>query len=498
MLWVKKIKTWLYNSGRGSVSSTVNLSSIFAPIDLAFLRERINIKIKGQENGASNIPRSDTKDLDSVESEIISASNDALRTYVSEYQTQLAVFNQRIKQSREVLKDFEIINQLKATIGDMRALVQEKKSAIFNQESSIEALSGEIANFREYHGLGHRTPVPGDSGKIFFKIAFAGLLEIALTAALIRDAGDLFTVASIATVFFFLNILVVFFLFCRFYKFKNANARGMPNIPLRFVGYCSLVVYLFYVVFLNLLFSHLRAVSSELERMLIENPDSYMVIFQSVGVIAFDEFKENLFVLPDVQSYALFILGLALSLYIFIQGYEYADKYPDYSNLLKRYNQEFDDFYNATEDTIKDFSNERDEGREKVQKLVERINISHENIPQFYIRAESLHHSFQQACSSLATSINVLLNEYREENIRHRNTPEPDHFKSHYFIQVPSVEKLSKELVPYPDKVIEDVNRYRDEIFVLFDKSIDEIKDLRRVLKESYPFKVGGMTNGST
>ena len=498
MDWIRKIKSWLFHSGRGSVTSTQNLASLFSPVDLHHLRERIRPKEKGKENGAANIPLASTQSLDSVESEIVSSANDALRTYVSEYQSQLIVYSERIKRSNEVLADFKMINQLKTTMGDMKALVQEKKSTIYNQESSIEALAGEISNFREDHALKHRVPTPSDTGKMFFKIAGAGLLEIALTAALIRDAGDLFTVASIATVFFILNILTVFFIFSRFMKYKNFNTRGRPNIPFRMLGYFSLVLYVAYATVINLLFSHLRAVSSELERMLMENPESYLVIFQSVGAIAFQQFKENLFLLPDIQSYALFALGLFLSLYILIQGYEYGDKYLGYAGLALRYQDELDDFYDATEATVADFSDARDQGLASAQKILDEINSSHKSIPQLFERAESLHNSFLHAFNSLSDSTNILLNEYREENIKNRTAPVPEHFKERYSLTLPKVEKLSPELVPYPSQMKEEISKYRDDIFLLFDAAIEEIRDLRRILNEKYPFKVESNLNRVT
>ncbi len=490
MDWITKIKSWLYHSGRGSVTSTQNLAGLFSPIDMHHLRERINPIGKGRERGAANIPSESTQSLDSVETEIVSAANDALRTYVKEYQSQLIVFSERIKRSAEILADFKIINQLKITMGDMKALVQERKSTIYNQESSIEALSGEISIFRAEHGLSHRLPIQADGAKMFFKIAAAGLVEIALTAALIRDSGDLFTVASIATVFFLLNILVVYFIFSRFIKYMNFNSHGRANIPVRMLGYAALVLYALYALVINLLFSHLRAVSAELERMLLESPDAYLTIFQSVGAIAFQQFMENHFLLPDVQSYALFALGLFLSLFILIQGYEHGDKYPGYAALASRYQEEFDDFSESTESTIADFTNARNDGLASAQKILQEIDSSHQSIPQLIERAEALHNSYLQACNSLSDSINVLLHEYREENIRHRTSLAPEHFKQRYALELPRVEKLNSETIPYPSRMREDIGAYRDEIFQLFDSAIDEVRDLRRILNEKYPFKV--------
>lgn len=454
------------------------------------LRERINPIEKGRERGAANIPSESTQSLDSVETEIVSAANDALRTYVSDYQSQLIVFSERIKRSAEILADFKIINQLKITMGDMKALVQERKSKIYNQESSIEALAGEISIFRAEHGLSHRLPIQADGAKMFFKITGAGLVEIALTAALIRDSGDLFTVASIATVFFLLNILVVYFIFSQSIKYMNFNSHGRANIPIRILGYTALVLYAIYAIVINLLFSHLRAVSSELEIMLMENPDSYLTIFQSVGAIALQHFTENLFLLPDVQSYALFALGFFLSLYILTQGYKYGDKYPGYAAVASRYQDEFDEFSESTESTIDDFSNARNDGLASAQKILQEIDSSHQGIPQLFERAEALHNSYLQAFNSLSDSINVLLQEYREENSRHRTTPVPEHFRQRFTLELPKVEKLNTEVIPYPSQMKEDIGKYRDEIFELFDSAIEEVRDLRRILNEKYPFKV--------
>jgi hypothetical protein len=323
------------------------------------------------------------------------------------------------------------------------------------------------------------------------KIAVSGLLEILLTAGLIRDSGDLFTVIVVALVFFTLNILIVFLLFSRFAKNINAIKNGKIDYIKRALGYAITLMYLLlYTLPLNLVFAHLRSVSSDVERLLAENPDSYLQAFGSLGETALQQFSANGFYLPDVYSYALFLRGLLLSLYVFIQGYEFDDKYPGYGKLKRMYDEEFDSYSDEIEDTITVFSENRDEGIEQAEEYVKVLNDSYKHLPDLNENAAALRLRFDQAFEALNVNLQVLIQEYREQNTRHRTTDAPKHFNEPCTIAPPTLQSYIFEKPVYPDLLVSNIEAHRDAVFTLFDESISEVKDLRKVLDNAYPFSV--------
>jgi hypothetical protein len=85
----------IYQSGRGSVISTKSKATVFSPVDVVYLRDRIGIADKAKANAKDNLPSSGSNTFDSVESEIKSAANDALREYVDEYDAQIEAYRTR-------------------------------------------------------------------------------------------------------------------------------------------------------------------------------------------------------------------------------------------------------------------------------------------------------------------------------------------------------------------------------------------------------------------
>lgn len=486
----------LHEVGRGSVTSTQLRARLFAPLDLHFLRERERIEERAKNNGTDNLPPTHTNTLDSVENALDSAAQDALREYVDDYEGQLALYRGQVKRNIEVLNDFSIANEFKQTTGNLTALVRELKSSLYEKNESIKALSNEILHFRKDHGLLHRVPAPGNPWATAAKLFLAGILEVVLTALLIRDAGDLATVFGVASVFFVLNILVVFFLFGRFVKQVHANKNGKPNWTRRFFGAGALLAFLCYAAVLNLVFSHLRSVSAEIEQMLIQSSESYLDIYQNIGAIAWQRFLNDGASLPDVYSYGLFVFGLSLSIYAFLQGWESGDRYPGYGSYIKRFQEAFEEYQETIEYTIEEFKKARDEGRKNAESKVKEIERSFKDLPEIDSRSEGLYFRFEQACNELEAGLNTLLQEYRQGNIKARSEPAPPHFHERRAIMRPQVQRLKHENVAYPTEMVIVIKSERDRVYELFTGAINEVEELESVLKRNYPFSVEAPTNG--
>jgi hypothetical protein len=485
----------LYDFGRGAVISTLSLSKMFPPLDLDHLRKRLSLRERAIEHGKSNIPAEKSTELNSVEAEILGAGQDAVRQYIDEYETQIEAYQARIEVYRTFMHDFPITNELKMAIGDMKGKVIGLKTELYEQQESIKAFVDEIIRFRRTSNLMHRTPDVHNPHTTLAKLMGAGLIEIVLTAALIREFGDWFTVLGIAFVFFLLNIIFVAFLIANAAKAVNLHKNGKINWVGRSSGTVIFVFFAAYTTTINLVFSHLRAVSSEIALVLQQNPGSYLEIFNSVGNSALQNFYKDGFYLPNPESYGLFLLGVGLSIFAFKLGYSYQDSYPGYGRYKIRYEEMLEDFQFATEGVIDEFKHTRTDGIREVEKIAEDLMSSYAKIPQIIGNATALRERLVQALENLNTDIQVLIQEYREENRRNRSTKPPKYFDSVPQIQQPAIHSLLVNETRSPDTVISEIHDYRDDVFNMFEAAIEEVRDLRSVLDSRYPFWVEQLSN---
>jgi hypothetical protein len=479
----------LHNAARGSVSSTQALSRLFAPLDLKLLRKQINIEEKARANGADNLPSSNATQLDSVESEIVASANHALKNYIDEYETQHEAYQVRIDNSVSVLRDFSIVTEFKRTLSDLKGSIKDWKTPIFDGEERIKALAGEIRRFREVHALTEKTPVSSKPRSAISKILLAGLFEAILTFFLIREAGDLLTIVGVSVIFIALNVLVVFG-FGHAAKYVNSVKDGQPDRIWRFIGWFACIACLTYVVVLNLGFSHLRSASSEVESILAVNPDAYWQVFQLVGEHAKNQLIAQWFLLPDLPSYALLLIGFFIAVYSFRHGYLFNDRYPGYGDFANRYEKLFREYSDLSEQTIARFQNERDSGMKNAEAAITHLRTTDQSLPHIVSNAQGLEHRFYQALEALNLDLKVLIQEYRSENMRTRSDSPPAHFDEIPELQKPEIRKFPHIDIVSGSAMIEAIQNYREEVFRDFDAAIHEITDLRELLESQYPFRV--------
>ena len=486
---LRSILDRLQDSIRGSVTFTDSLVRLFPPLDKKRLREDLNVEERARANGQDNLPPSDATQLDSVESEIVASANTALVKYSDDYENQYQAYWERAESLNTLMRDFATISEFQRTLSNIQSEIKTLRNILYNKEEMVKGLVTEIRIWRADNGLMKETPVTSSGLTAAAKLLLAGLVEVALTSLLMREAGNLVAVLGISALFIVLNVVLVFLL-AHYAKYVHKRKKGQPDRVRRCLGWAVVAAYLAYAVVLNLGFSHLRTASAGVEELLAANPEAYLRVFQLVGEHALSELWLHWFALSDVYSYFLFVLGLCVSLYAFREGFLFDGSYPGYGSFAKRYEEKFYDYADMAEDTVEHFQKERDQGMNETKTAIEELRSGSKQMPMILSNAQALEQRFRQAVDALNLDLKVLIQEYRQENQRARTAAAPAYFDETPQLNMPYVQPFPAIEVVEPTKSIAAINQYRDDVYHLYNEAIDEIINLRELLESKHPFQV--------
>ena len=471
-----------------SVDVMRRTSDLFPPLDADYVRRDTKLTEKGKENGLANLPRSDAQTQDSVELDIKSRIEEIRDRYQRDYDLELDVYKGRIASYTNILDIQGIGTEFEAKLGNIEKDFKEKTSSLFLEAQQLKDRGEHVRAFRKQNALEDRLPdYPEDSLRAWMVISVLALAELALNFFLLRESGDVMTVVVQSLLYGLINVIIPFALFARILRYIN----HIKPLYVSF-GYLFIAFYVTYTLFINLLIAHYRGASLELAVEIgqaVNFDQGLMDRYLEIASSAFSNFKNNWFGLEDIWSWFMFFGGCGLSLGAMREGYISDDKYPDYGKLHRTYVSDFEEFLEASEETTDSLTEERDRAVEELRNDITNLENSHTRIPTVIQSATSLRERCNMALDSLNTSYNMLLKEYRGENLKHRTEPEPNFFDQEFKLDKPELSSFEIGDIKEPSDVIRELHECSMKLHETYAQKICELESTKDLLGDN-PFRV--------
>ena len=477
---------------RGGQSLGVEGLSLFPPVDLAQVRKKANLLKQAAKDGSNNIPRPDANELSAVESSIKGILQGQCIRYTDEYRRKLEYYNEEVVKFNGVVGK---INESVARGGIASPVLQSLEAKMKNPEISaldnklsigreeIRAHAKGVRNFRRKHGLESRPPSePGDLGWTAALLSTMILVEFTITTTLFRESGDLLEVVVFVLVYSALNVLVPCLLFAN-------GARQLQHISLwnKSMGGSVLGLYLIYCVGVNLTVAHYRGFVME-ESQAARTSDIDIQRFLEAPMIALERLAESPFGL-DMWSWAIFIIGSAISVGSFYKGWTYRDSYPGYGACWIRYNKKQQEFIATVNSARSEFEGHLNKAQKKIDELCDGLTLDFSRVNSFR-STDELKKDFHYALTRLNTDFSTLVNEYRNINKEHRSEEPPRYFSQQVHIPIPDLGGREYSKPQDPTKSIAGMRDWLNGMQDMHQELLDTKDTAERFLAREYPFGV--------
>ena len=426
----------------GAYSNNVD---IFNPIDVPKVAKELELEKRGEIDGQSNKPISESLSNNDIENRIISIIERERHKNYEVAGKEFAAYYERIKSlSIDVNVNQLEIGEKKITT-DIRAVLNNSKTDLYKIQNDIEKKENEIKRFKSSNMLSREPDYNDNKIRGYAVIAILFFTEIGLNAYFFAQGNSLGYLGGISQAFIIavINIILFGFLIGWIMLREIEHVKKWRKL----VGYISIVLLILLVPAFNLLLAHYRQAS----------------IQQAVepGMVALKTFMASPFNLYDFDSCLLILFGIAIIVWVILKFWKINDHYPGYESLDKKLNELQKEYTVDKENLVTDLISERDEGFSVIKNAVKELALKQDDYRMLFTKMEHIKSQLESYLTGLEQSGRELLSMYREANESTRNTPSPARWQNEYTITPSRMDSF--QMPPFHD-VSEIVEKMRKSL----------------------------------
>jgi hypothetical protein len=438
----------------------------FQPVDVPGQIARRRLIERGEADGRSNLPPSDSAAPSATEQEVIAdirAERDRLAgqlgAHLRAQNDGLATLDAAMDVAR-IRNDAEhAISRLEqshvAWKGEIQRLLREARDA-----------KKEYDDFRIEHGL--QRPAR-NRGNGFLTLALLGLaiaIESALNGVFFAEGSEFGLVGGVtlALGISVVNVLVFGFVLGLF----PARWTHHRSFLVRAIGWLLLLCGVVLLLLANGLVAHFR--------------DAYERLGDSVELgRVWAHLAAEPFGLVRIQSWLLFFLGLFFAGLGFWKGYGFDDPYPGYGRVARRRLEAEHAYLDSREERLEQASAIRDETKSQLDRTIEQLRGAALQREQTLGARARIVQEYQAHERHLEEAANALLAAYRDANRRVRTTPPPRRFDDTFTFEDPALDQPTiqallavRPLRADPEALVGELDRLRSRVLETYRKIFDD------------------------
>jgi hypothetical protein len=393
----------------------------FKELDLNFLSNQLNLGEKAKSRGQNNQPDSESTELDSIETEIITTIEGEKNHNYSTLLDGIQAYGNRITALSLDNITFEIKSAAENAISEFEAEARDGINQLENDTRQVQELHQERNNFRKTNGLNRTARYP--ESRLFHTsiILFLFLIESILNANFLAVGlengilGGFIEALAISTINIFVSLGAGVFLY------PQVNHK---HLKWKIFGWISILIYLAIMILFNLLVAHYRLALAS------NQPEL-------ASTLALQSLINNPTDLHEFHSWLMISIGCIFSITASIDGFKMNDPYPGYSNLDRRYKSALNDYSSHHADIIDNLREIKDDSISNIHQSKNILSERRTDFDNILVNRQSLINAFEQRILYLQDCARHLINIYRDANIASRSTKPPLYFNQKYIIQSP-------------------------------------------------------------
>ena len=400
------------------------MKSFWKVINREELERQYNVKETAEADAKFNIPDENAKTLTNCENDIVGQGEEYLQINQDIGKKELQDRENKINNLKRLLKS----DTHQTVLSDVKKILTNFKITHLNKifrkkEARIEA-EEEMLRFRKSNRLTRDCDFCTPS-KLFLYVTLAVIFfiaEVMLNGKLVgsilpggENEGKLLALGVAA-----INVLVAFLI--GFYGLKNINDRENKVIFGTIVSLLMLGIF-----YINMAYGAFRSVA-EIEATRMMGADQ--VFDESLIPILLQQALRPWDVSFTFQGLLLLAIGFFVAGLSLLEGYFIDDKYPGYGKKTRKLNEIVSDHQEANSRFYDDYTKMKITERKKLELETDKLNSMLKDLDNEIQYFQSDFLTYTQTCENNESSINHVLNHYREQNMQFRTTKPPGYFSN--------------------------------------------------------------------
>lgn len=389
--------------------------TMFRPLDVERYAKRVGVEARGAERGAANQPPPDALALDDVESEIVGgiiAERTQMRNDVID---RLRGLNELLARARSRLVTTELENRVAPMIS---AIEQRAVIDLRDLEQKFQRLTESQKDFNDWRKerkLERPARSPKSAFVFFADLFLIAIVEGGLNLFFFTEGNQLGMLGAFFQALLIAGANIVVCAVIGFALLKRINSRFIAN---KLLGIGSLLALLVALPVVHLIVGFYRVARNDPEA--AASPLwSAVTWFQNLGANAHR---------LDELSLIMAVIGVIAGGYAVRKGYEFGDRYPDYTKRYKEAEAHRDDYLDLLDDVTTDMLAEQQAASDAVGSFLYDVGPSLQAIDNHTDAKKQLEAAARNYEVELESAANTMLSAYRAANVRARSSQPPAHF----------------------------------------------------------------------
>lgn len=412
-------------------------TTIFREIDVATIAREMNLEELGRRDGLAEVPSSKSARSSAVENEILGRFRSYWDEAAQGARAAHESYSTRAASLSSATEIDTLVGEPETIANDLRQSARSNSDALESAYRDYEEALVSYERFRDREGLTRPPKEPKAFGLRVLILAFAAAIELGINVSTFAS-GDEFGLAGAMLKVIAVPLLNIGSVFGFTYLLGRHIVR--KGLGPKLIGLFGLVLAALCALVINLAVAHWR--------------DSLGLEFSAAaGKLALERALNSPWELNDINSWALFLCGLAAAFIAAIDAFIWHDPHPGFtSHWMARVKAE--KRYSAKRlrsvDDLDEISADAIDALKDALKSAE-TNVSRR--PELAKRADALAEDLKVYEATLTSAAEDLVTRYREANQRARTTKAPARFDQAVALKLPKITLSSVSVIARPGEV---------------------------------------------
>ncbi len=381
-------------------------------IDIGQLKQELRAAERGAEDGVRDYPAAEATSSSETELRIRTKFKQLQQEAINRTQEAVEVYESRIRSQTGAADEARLRAMPGAAKTELASKATIEIDYLSNQRVEVRRRDKDFRDFKAEQNI-RRAPRPPIARVLAVGIAsFAIAVELAINAYLFQVGNELGYLGAVfeALMVPILNVTATFLIVL--YGIRQIGRRETHR---KILGWFSLLSWLGLVIAFNLLVAHYRDALG-------------IMTSNEAGVFALEHFREAPLALNGLNSWAIFLIGVFVSVIVYLEAWRWDDPIPGYGDVERARRQAVEAFNEHREEALAALAVIAETHRNAMEDARIRIDSGAREVADIVQRHRHLRSDLSSYFEYLGACANECVTSYREANIKARSAPAPRHF----------------------------------------------------------------------
>lgn len=394
------------------------VSSTFPRLESEKLKKELKLKEEAIERGKKNLPKSDDVNFDDVEEKIISTIEAQISATKEIYHGNHRSYEDRINS----MTSFGYEGKFEKIVGDAKVdfqmHVQKRKNDLQAKKAEILVYDDHLKKFKVENGLNRPAATVKSKLLTFGIVVFLMVIETWAGGSFFAEGDEFGMIGGFIKASFSSSLNIILGFFFGHFGFRLVINKNRPQ---KIIGLTLCLLLPTLALVINLITTHYRAAVTSMS--------------DNAGSIAWKSFLDSPFLLQDVNSVFLLLLGVICFIIAAIDFWMMDDPYYSYGKEDRVFKGKIKDYEESKLHALEDLEEMKDEKLKELEVTLINVTNRYKETQSILDAQKSIKALYSAHLKHLEDVGNILLKYYKNINRLHRTEEYPEYSNREWVIE---------------------------------------------------------------